>query len=102
MNEHLLKLNDYFDTNKALILYDQIDSNYYDNKVLSKIVATWIEKYAKNTNYPIVYRFCGQTIFSNNLYNLIQSIMHQLCFLFEIHESFAFHVSLDIKSGSSV
>ncbi len=94
LNDYLSKLNDYSNGNslKSLILYDQVDSTHYDNTILSKLIAYWINNDLKS-NSPIVYRFCGHTLSSNNLYSLIQSIIHQLCFLFEIHESYAFHVS---------
>ena len=95
LNDYKSKLSDYANGNafKAVVVYDQIDSTHYDNNILSILIANWINSHSKCFSYPIVYRFCGHTVFSNSLYSLIQSVMHQLCYLFEIHESYAFHVS---------
>jgi Ni,Fe-hydrogenase maturation factor len=38
----------------------------------------------------VVYRFCGRTILSSQIATLLQSIIHQLCYLMEIHESWSF------------
>lgn len=100
LNDYLAKLNDYVqnDHNLPLIIYDQNDvNNYNDNDLLSKIISKWIKNQQpqhNNNNQSIIYRFCGHTVFSNSLYNVFQSIVHQLCYLFEVHESYSYHVSL--------
>lgn len=52
-----------------------------------------MNKLANNLENSIVYRYCGQTLTSSNAFSLIQSIVHQLAYLFEIHESISFQVS---------
>jgi hypothetical protein len=81
------------DTTSPIVLYDQIDSldQTYDNDLMSKIMSKVI---GSNQKHSTVYRFCGHTINSNNLYNLLQSVLQQLCFLFEVHESLAFNVCI--------
>lgn len=42
-----------------------------------------------NNNF-IVYRFCACTVPSSDMTTLIQSIVHQICYFLEIHESWSF------------
>jgi len=41
-----------------------------------------------------VFRFCGRTVVSSDLTTVLQSIVHQVCYLLEIHESWSFNVSV--------
>jgi hypothetical protein len=78
LKDYLSKLNDYSNGNslKALILYYQVDSTHYHNTILSKMIAYWTNVNHSKSNNPIVYRFCALTLSSNNLYSLIQGIIH--------------------------
>jgi hypothetical protein len=40
-----------------------------------------------------VFRFCARTVVSSDLRTVIQSVAQQVCYLLEIHESWAFDVS---------
>jgi len=45
----------------------------------------------KLNNKSIIYRFCGNTIVSSELSTLLQSVLHQMCYLIGVHESLAFN-----------
>lgn len=45
------------------------------------------------TNRLVVYRFCNHTILASEVLTLLQSIVHQLCYILDVHESLAFEVN---------
>lgn len=78
------------------------DANTCFNILMSKWLNKLIENNQKisdfNSKTTIIYRYCNHSNISSNLLTLLQSILHQLCYIIEIHESCAFDVSLLIFS----
>lgn len=77
---------------------NQSDANTCLNILMSKWLNKLIENNQKtfdfNSKTNIIYRYCNHSIISSDLTTLLQSILHQLCYIIEIHESCAFDVSL--------
>lgn len=90
-------LNNYISDSSAhhpLIIYnlkeselDNSGSNYFSCQLCN-----WL-KSSKKSKYSTIFRFSSYTIQSSELSTLLQSILHQLCYIAEIHESFSFNVS---------
>ena len=68
----------------------------------NELFADWLDQWvAKNreaeettngteTDTSLVYRFAHKTLASSRLTSLLQSVLHQLCYLVQAHESWAF------------
>lgn len=86
------------------VIFEQMDTSNggLDFDILSRHSAALIKAQIESTkascgsteaSNAVVYRFCAKTSASFTLKSLLQSVMHQLCYLFEVHESYAFQVS---------
>lgn len=67
--------------------------NILMSKWLNKLMESNLKKNDSNALPSIIYRYCNHSILSADLTTLLQSILHQLCYIIEIHESCAFDVS---------
>ena len=79
--------------NHPLILYENEDEYYQSSVCYSQLISNWLNKRMNSSNNQhtsILYRFTNTTIISSKLSTLFQSILHQLTYLLECHESFAF------------
>jgi hypothetical protein len=91
---HYLKLKS---QNHPLILYENEDEYYQSSICYSQLISNWLHKRmnsSNNQNTSILYRFTNKTLISSKLSTLFQSILHQLTYLLECHESFAFDSSI--------
>ena len=85
------------ETRHPLVLYsaasehskDYSDKSFIYELNTDELIAKWMRKNRAGHRF-IIYRFCGHTIISSQLTTVIQSMMHQLSYLLEIHESWAF------------
>jgi hypothetical protein len=62
----------------------------------SHLVAHWLANFAssaKSSSQACVYRFAGHTVLASRFSTLMQSIWHQLTYLMDCHESWAFDSS---------
>jgi hypothetical protein len=85
------------------VIFEQMDSSNgdLDFEILSRLSAALVNAQIDSTRpcsaseaaNAVVYRFCAKTGASFTLKSLLQSVMHQLCYLFEVHESYAFQVA---------
>ena len=87
------------DANTASGGGDEAASTYFD-----RFFAKWMSRNSlsstegnKSGNKLIVYRFCNHTILASDVLTLLQSIVHQLCYILDVHESLAFEVCFSIN-----
>ncbi|CAF0715148.1 unnamed protein product [Brachionus calyciflorus] len=65
--------------------------NILMSKWLNKLIDSNSQKLSDfNAKPSIIYRYCNHSILSSDLITLIQSILHQLCYIIGIHEACAF------------
>ena len=79
---------------------DSLPFSYLNECTTDELVSKWIFNSVKQNQQnkaphlrSLVFRFCGHTILASDIFTLIQSIVHQICYLFEVHESWSFNVS---------
>lgn len=67
--------------------------NILMSKWLNNLIDGNSKKNEMESRTSIIYRFCNHSILSADLTTLLQNVLHQLCYVIEIHESCAFDVS---------
>ena len=82
---------------------DLLPLSHLNECTTDELVSKWIFNSVKHNQQnkaphlrSLVFRFCGHTILASDIFTLIQSIVHQICYLFEVHESWSFNVSQSI------
>jgi hypothetical protein len=55
-----------------------------------ELISKWLSVSSNRLKKHVIYRFCGSSMLSSEIFTLVQSVTHQLCYLFGAHESLAF------------
>lgn len=75
--------------------------NILMSKWLNKLIESNSKKNEIEPRTSIIYRYCNHSILSADLTTLLQNVLHQLCYIIEVHESCAFDVSYLISYNIS-
>lgn len=94
-------LNEYVDSSSSsrhpLMIYnndsntssggsDEASSTYFD-----RFTSKWMSRLPSSSgNLIVVYRYCNHTVLAAEVLTLMQTIVHQLCYILDVHESLAF------------